>query len=138
MDLIETSPDELTDSLAFALLRQRKALQRFAQRAGHEPGMGRLPSDRESPGRTSKADRGGEEPAAAIHVPQVPVIVDPDIFRAAKLMIDQHGDEASRRAERRANDLEKGRDSGGCAIWRQIVTAIEELQRGRRDNEALN
>ena len=39
MDLIEASPDDLIDSLAFALLRQRKTLQRFAMRPGYEPGM---------------------------------------------------------------------------------------------------
>jgi len=39
MDLIEASPDDLTDSLAFALLSQRKALQRLGRRPGHEPGM---------------------------------------------------------------------------------------------------
>jgi len=37
-----------------------------------------------------------------------------------------------RRAARRANDLEKGGDRSGAGIWRQIMTAIEELQRGRR------
>jgi hypothetical protein len=66
------------------------------------------------------------------------VIDDPDIFRAAKLMIDQHGVEAIRRAARRANDLEKGGDRTGAGIWRQIMTAIEELQRGRREGETLN
>lgn len=66
------------------------------------------------------------------------MIDDPDIFRAAKLMIDQHGDEATRRATRRANDLERGGDSDACAIWRQIVTAIEELRRGLRKDEAIN
>jgi hypothetical protein len=66
------------------------------------------------------------------------MIDDPDIVRAAKLMIDQHGDEASWRAARRADDLEKGGASSGCAIWRQVITAIEELQRGRREGEALN
>ncbi len=39
MDLIEASPDDLTDSLAFALLQQRKTLQRLGKRPGHEPGM---------------------------------------------------------------------------------------------------
>src|ERR1700716_661845 len=51
------------------------------------------------------------------------MIDDPDIVRAAKLMIQQHGDEASRRAVRRANDLEKGGDISECANWRQIVIA---------------
>ena len=32
MDLIEVSPDDLTDGLAFALLKHRKALQRWVSR----------------------------------------------------------------------------------------------------------
>ena len=39
MDLIEASPDDLSDSLAFALLKERKTLQRFGRRPGHEPGI---------------------------------------------------------------------------------------------------
>jgi len=39
MDLIEAPPDDLTDSLAFALLKERKTLQRLGRRPGHEPGM---------------------------------------------------------------------------------------------------
>jgi len=39
MDLVEASPEDLTDSLAFALLQQRKTLQRLGRRPGHEPGM---------------------------------------------------------------------------------------------------
>jgi len=39
MDLIEASPDDLTDSLAVALLKERKTLQRLGRRPGHEPGM---------------------------------------------------------------------------------------------------
>ena len=66
------------------------------------------------------------------------MIDDPDIYRAAKLMIDQHGDEASRRAQRRANDLARTGDSDGVAIWGQIVKAIEELQHRRREGEAVH
>lgn len=58
---------------------------------------------------------------------------DPDIYRAAKLMINQHGDEAPRRAQRRTNDLARTGGSGAAAIWRQVVTATEELQRARRE-----
>jgi hypothetical protein len=39
MDLTEASPNELTDSLAYALLKQRKAIQRLGRRPSHEPGM---------------------------------------------------------------------------------------------------
>jgi hypothetical protein len=33
--------------------------------------------------------------------------------------------------------LDEG-DTDGAAIWRGILKAIEELQRGRRDDEAVN
>ena len=66
------------------------------------------------------------------------MISDPDIFRAAKLLIDKHGDDAAIRAAQRADGLLKGGDMDGAAVWRQILEAIDELQRERRDDEALN
>lgn len=39
MDAVELSPDDLRDSLAFGLLKQRKAIHRLGLRPGHEPGM---------------------------------------------------------------------------------------------------
>ena len=52
-----------------------------------------------------------------------------DIYRSAKLLIDQHGEEAARHAAMCANtflevgDMERGR------VWLNIVDAIEELHR---------
>jgi hypothetical protein len=66
------------------------------------------------------------------------VIDDPDIFRAAKLMIDQHGADAAIRAAQRADELLDDGDVDGAVVWRQILGAIEELQRGRQDGEPLN
>jgi hypothetical protein len=66
------------------------------------------------------------------------VIADPDIFRAAKLLIDQHGDDAPIRAAQRADELADEGDLDGAAVWRQILEAIGELTRGRRDGEAVN
>jgi hypothetical protein len=63
---------------------------------------------------------------------------DPDIFRAAKLLIEQHGDDAATRASLRADELLAERDAEASAVWRRIFEAIEELQRGRRDGEPLN
>lgn len=37
-ELVESSPDDLLDSLAFGLLKQRKALQQLGRRPSHEPG----------------------------------------------------------------------------------------------------
>ena len=63
---------------------------------------------------------------------------DPDIFRAAKLVIDQQGDDAPFHAAQRADDLLEGGDVDGAAIWVRILKAIEELRRGRREGEKLN
>ena len=63
---------------------------------------------------------------------------DPDIYGAAKLIIDQHGKEASAFAEKRSLTLLDENDIDGAMIWRRILVAIDELQRGRRQDEALN
>ena len=66
------------------------------------------------------------------------MIDDPDIFRAAKLLIDQHGDDAAIRAAQRADELLDEGDVDGVVVWRRILEAIDELQRGRREGELLN
>ena len=66
------------------------------------------------------------------------MIDDPDIFRAAKLLIDQHVNDAAIRAAQRADELLNGGDMEGAAVWRQILEAIDELIRGRREGESLN
>jgi hypothetical protein len=43
------------------------------------------------------------------------VIDDPDIFRAAKLMIDRHGEDAPMRAVERAEELQDDGDVDGAA-----------------------
>ena len=63
---------------------------------------------------------------------------DPDIFRAAKLLMDQHGEDAAIRAAQRADELLDEGDVDGAVVWRRILEAIEELQRGRREGEPLN
>ena len=63
---------------------------------------------------------------------------DPDIFRAAKMLIDQHGEDAPIRAAQRADELADEGDLDGVAVWRQILEAIDELERGRREGEFLN
>ena len=66
------------------------------------------------------------------------MINDPDIFRAAKLLIDKHGNDAAIRAAQRADGLLTGGDMDGAAVWRRILEAIDELTRGRREGESLN
>jgi hypothetical protein len=66
------------------------------------------------------------------------MIADPDVYGAAKLLVDKHGDGAARRAERRAAELSDEGDAEGAATWRLILNAIVELQRERGPGEALN
>ncbi len=55
-----------------------------------------------------------------------------DIYRSAKLLVDQHGEDAGLEAAMRADAmLEKGA-MAGAATWRRIVKAVEELQRQER------
>ena len=63
---------------------------------------------------------------------------DLDIYRAAKLVIDRHGEDAALFAEARAVVLEGEGDVEGSAIWVRIKAAVEELQRMRRPDEAVN
>ena len=61
-----------------------------------------------------------------------------DIYRAAKLVIDRHGEEASLYAAARTAVLAGEGDVEGATIWRRITAAVEELQRERRPDEAVN
>ena len=66
------------------------------------------------------------------------MIDDPDIFHAAKLLIDQQGADAPIRAAQRADELLEGGDMDGAMVWRRILDAIDELPRARKGGEPLN
>ena len=59
------------------------------------------------------------------------MVADLDIYRSAKLLIDQHGEDAARRATMRAVALLEAGDMEGRRVWLSILEAIEELQRTR-------
>ena len=60
---------------------------------------------------------------------------DLDIYRTAKLLIDQDGAEAGLRAAERADEsLERG-ELDGAAVWCRIRRAIEELGRTKRGGQ---
>ncbi len=64
---------------------------------------------------------------------------DLDVYRSAKLLIDQHGDEAPIHAAMRVDELLDAGDLDGVAVWRRIIRAIEELQRKEpSEGEAVN
>ncbi len=59
---------------------------------------------------------------------------DIDVYRSAKLLIDQHGDEAPIHAAMRADAmLDKG-DLDGQVVWMRILEAIKELLNTRPGN----
>ncbi len=54
------------------------------------------------------------------------VTSDLEIWRAANLLIDQHGAEAEKVAARRAEEMNEQSDLGGMITWLRIVDAIRE------------
>ncbi len=64
---------------------------------------------------------------------------DLDIYRSANVLIREHGEGAALEAAQRADAmLEKG-DMEGCAVWKRIVAAVEEIERTeRREDEAAH
>ena len=66
------------------------------------------------------------------------MISDPDIFRAAQLLVDGRGEYAAPLANFRGEELRIRGYAEASELWRQVVAAIDELQRGRRGDEPLN
>jgi hypothetical protein len=54
---------------------------------------------------------------------------DIDIYRATKLLVDSHGDDAPIHAAMRADKLMDAGDMDGWAVWLRIKAAVEELLR---------
>ena len=61
---------------------------------------------------------------------------DLDIFRTAKLLVDQHGEDAPIHAAMRADELMAKGDLDGQAIWKLILKAIDELLANERPKGA--
>ena len=49
-----------------------------------------------------------------------------DIWRAAKLLVDQHGADAPIKAAQRADELLAGGDMEGRSVWLRILEAVNE------------
>ena len=52
---------------------------------------------------------------------------DLDIYRSAKLLIDQHGEDAPIFAAMQADRCLEGGDLDGKAVWMRVIGAIKEL-----------
>ncbi len=67
------------------------------------------------------------------------MVSDLDIYRSAKLLIDQHGDEAPIHAAMRADAFLDQGNLEGERVWIRIMQAIEELRRERpKDGDAMH
>jgi hypothetical protein len=53
---------------------------------------------------------------------------DRDILRAARRMIEQHGERAVSHAEARAAELMRHGQRDAAAVWRRIAEAIRAIQ----------
>ena len=56
------------------------------------------------------------------------MISDPDIWRAANLLIQRHGADAEIEAAKSADQMLGRADLDGHAVWKQITRAIVALQ----------
>ena len=57
------------------------------------------------------------------------MVDDIDIYRAAKVMLDRHGEDAPIHAATRADAMMDRGDMEGRAAWLRIKAAVEELLR---------
>ncbi len=55
------------------------------------------------------------------------VTSDLDIYRSAKLLIDQHGEDAPIFAAMQADKCLEGGDLDGKAVWMRVIREIKEL-----------
>jgi len=64
--------------------------------------------------------------------------LDADIWRAAKALIDQYGDDAALWVAHRVSALIMENDCAEATTWARVHAAIEEWQRCRRKGEPIN
>ena len=56
------------------------------------------------------------------------VIPDIDIWRSALILVKRYGEDAPIEAAKRADELLAEGDMEGAAVWRRILSAVEQLQ----------
>ena len=66
------------------------------------------------------------------------MISDPNIYRAAKLMIERRGKKARVAAARCVANCVASNDAEGVATWDAILAAIIELRRAKHEWEKVN
>jgi hypothetical protein len=64
------------------------------------------------------------------------MLPESDKWRAAKMLIERHGDDAASVASLRSDEMADKGDDEGAAIWLAILHAVEELTRASRASGA--
>ena len=59
------------------------------------------------------------------------MVADIDIWRSANVMVKRYGEDAALEAAKRADCCLESGDIDGCAVWKRIITAVEDLRRDR-------
>ncbi len=60
------------------------------------------------------------------------MLSDLDIYRSANVLIREHGDGAALEAAQRAAAMLERGDMDGCAVWKRVLRAVEDIQRKER------
>ena len=55
-----------------------------------------------------------------------------DLYRVAKMLVDEHGEDAATYAAMRADILLADGRTEAATVWKGIMVAVEELQRKQR------
>ena len=63
---------------------------------------------------------------------------DLDIYRSAKLLVDQHGEDAPIFAAMQADKCLEAGDLDGKAVWMRVIRAIKELQQREPGERAVH
>ena len=56
-------------------------------------------------------------------------MIERDIWRSAKALIDSYGDDATIHAAMRADELLAQGNMDGAGTWRRVLAAVKELER---------
>ena len=66
------------------------------------------------------------------------MVADLDIYRSAKLLIDQHGEDAPIFAAMQADKCLEAGGLDGKAVWLGVIRAIKELQQREPGERAVH
>jgi hypothetical protein len=69
---------------------------------------------------------------------QSPMLSDCDIYAAANVMVKRFGEDAATQAAMRADEFGAANNIDGQRAWVRIMKAINQLQRARAPDEAVN